>query len=569
MTAPEHLADLPQAAREAVSTVAAAPTVPAKLLVSGGIGTGKSSVLGAIRTALREAGQAVLTRPPRPGDPAEVAYVVDDAHLLDDDEIDRLTERVADPASTVVVATEALAHHRSLGILMTALERENPVLQLGTLPAPELHRILTAAAGAPAPTETVRSVLTVTAGLPFLVRAVADSAAAPEDAARFALVERLHRMDERTRDALLITSLSLELGADDVAAALHLSGADALTLVDRARASGLVEPSYDRRFLGLVHAGIAQIVGTARHHDIETSLLRSQLELSTLSAELAVRLAEHGMRDDRLADALTEQATRVHGQPARAARLYRAAAKAGSAAVSGRLADALALTGDCTTAGRMADELLGSRDPAERAAAVRIAASIAMHDGSAAQAADLFRWLGPYPDALISSAGAVVSVAAGDLAAARAALGAEHTGPPTSTARAAHSLADGLLRSLDQPFAATVARLGQSITAEQHALGVAPDTPAALMTLTALHGGDSVRARSVIKRAVQAGSDEASFSTHRHRLLLGWVRMQDGQLGAAAADASAADSGGVLHRRDALWAAALMTLTALHGGDSV
>ena len=46
-----------------------------------------------------------------------------------------------------------------------------------------------------------------------------------------------------------------------------------------------------------------------------------------------------------------------------------------------------ALTGDCTTASRLADELLGSEDAAERAAAVRIAASIAVHDGSAAQAA--------------------------------------------------------------------------------------------------------------------------------------------------------------------------------------
>src|SRR4029077_4599690 len=115
-------------------------------------------------------------------------------------------------------------------------------------------------------------------------------------------------------------------------------------------------------------------------------------------------------------------------QPARAARLYRAAADAGATALSARLADALALTGDCTAAGRLADELLGSDDAAERAAAVRIAASIALHDGSAAQAADLFRGLGPYPDAFVSASGAIVAVAAGDLASARAALSAEIAG---------------------------------------------------------------------------------------------------------------------------------------------
>src|SRR6185312_5925636 len=58
-----------------------------------------------------------------------------------------------------------------------------------------------------------------------------------------------------------------------------------------------------------------------------------------------------------------------------------------------------------------------------------------------------------------------------------------------------------------------------------------------------------------------------SFNSHRHRLLLGWVRMQDGQLAAAAADA-AATAGATLHRRDALWAAALQTAIARRNGDS-
>ena len=91
------------------------------------------------------------------------------------------------------------------------------------------------------------------------------------------------------------------------------------------------------------------------------------------------------------------------------------------------------------------------------------------------------------------------------------------------------------------------------------------------MTLAALHGGDPVRARSVIGRAVRAGSQtdtaDESFASHRHRLLLGWVRMQDGQLSAAAADV-AATADATLHRRDALWAAALQTAIARRSGDS-
>jgi DNA-binding CsgD family transcriptional regulator len=586
--APEMPTDVPPPAREAVAALRAAPRRPVKILVSGSIGTGKSSALAAVRTVLRDAGVPVLTRPPRSADDPGAAVVIDDAHLLDDDELDQLMDRVTDPASTVVVAAEPLAHRPSLRALATAIERENPIVSLGTLAPPEVAHIAAEILGAAPTPEVVRSVMIATAGLPFLVRPAVAAAAAARDgntppataiaeAAKFALIERLRRLDEPVLDGLLMLSLSPELGPDDVAATLRVSAEEAHAVVDRARAGGLIDPSHSHAFLRSLHRCIAQIIGAARHHDTEISLLVSQIESSTLSADLALRLAEHGLRDDRLAEALANLAADSQGQPARAARLYRAAADAGATTLSSQLADALALTGDCATAGRLADELLASDDAAERAAAVRIAASIAVHDGSAAQAADLFRWLGPYPDAFVAAAGAIVSLAAGDLPAARTALSADSAGPPTSTARAARSLAEGLLQSLEVPYPTAVARLGQSITAEQQPTGVAPDTPAALVTLAALHGGDPVRARSVIGRSVRAALEESTenaiFVTRRHRLLLGWVRMQDGQLSAAANDVAAATtdadaSQAALHRRDALWAAALQTAIARRSGDS-
>lgn len=584
--APEQPTDIPPVARDLVATLTAAPTDPVKWLVSGGIGTGKSSVLAAVRAALRDAGVSVLTRAPRRTDDAGAAVVIDDAHLLDDAELAQLVDRVADPGSTVVIAAEPQTHRPSLRALITAIERENPIVSLGALTPPEVAHIATETLGAAPQSDIVRALMGATAGLPFLVQpaiaAVADHdnetpATAITQAAKFALIERMRRLDESVLDALLVLSLSPELGPGDVAATLRIGTDEAHALVDRARAGGLIEPSHSPAFLRSVHRSVAQIIGTGRHHDTEISLLVSQIESSTLTADLALRLAEHGLRDERLAAALAELASDSHGQPARAARLYRAAADAGATTLSSQLADALALTGDCMTAGRLADELLASDDAAERAAAVRIAASIAIHDGSAAQAADLFRWLGPYPDAFVSAAGAIVSLAAGDLPAARNALSAESAGPPTSTARAARSLAEGLLQSLELPYPTAVARLGQSITAEQHSIGVAPDTPAALVTLAALHGGDPVRARSVIGRAVRSTLEDSAentvFVTRRHRLLLGWVRMQDGQLPAAAADVAAVTndpdaSAPTLHRRDALWAAALQTAIARRSGDS-
>lgn len=573
--APVTPTDIPPAAREAVAALTASPADKVRYLVSGGIGTGKSSVLAAARHALRGANIAVITRAPRPTDDPDAAIVIDDVHLLADEELAALVERVSDPAATVIVAAEPLTQRRALRALATALERENPVISLGSLSPSDVTEAAVATTGSAPSTEVVRALTVSTAGLPFLLRPALAAVAASDrepavdaiaEAARFALIERLRRVEEPVLDTLLVSSLSPELGADDVAAALGIGSEEAARLVDRARASGLIEPSHSQAFLRSVHLGAAAIVGAARHHEVELALLRSQIDLTTLTADLALRMADHGLRDDRLATALADLAAHHRHQPAKAAQLYRAAAEAGATAVSARLADALALTGDCATASRLTDELLASEDSAERAAAVRIAASIAMHDGGAAQAADLFRWLGPYPDAYISAANAVVSIAAGDASAARAALRSESAGPPTSTARAAHNLAEGLLMSLDQAFPVVIARLGQAITAEHHQPGVAPDSPAALVTLAALHGGDPVRARSVIGRAVRAAGEDDAFSAHRHRLLLGWVRMQDGQLAAATADAASA-GGAALHRRDALWAAALNTAIARRSGD--
>ncbi|ULE34349.1 isoniazid response ATPase/transcriptional regulator IniR [Mycobacterium sp. IDR2000157661] len=582
--APDSLTGIPPLARDAVAKLTAAPTEPVKLLVSGGIGTGKSAVLTTVRSLLRDAARSVLTRPPRAGDDPHSAVVVDDAHLLTDDELGQLTDRVADPATTVVIGALPLAQREALRTLFTVLERENPVLTLGPWPGADVARMAAETLGAAPPPEIVRSLMAATAGLPFLLRPAVAAAASPGGeapatavlrAAGGALTERLRRLDEATLDTLLISSLSHDLGPDDVAAALRLSPGQAHAAVDHARATGLLEPSLRRPFPRTVHRCVAQILGTARHHDVEVSLLVTQLESSTLTTDLALQLAEHGLRDDRLASALAELASRGHHRPASAARLYRAAAEAGATAASVRLADALAQTGDCATAGRIADDLLSSDDAAERAAAVRIAASIAMHDGRAAQAADLFRWLGAHPDPFVSAAGAVVSLAVGDAPGARAALSAESSGPPTSTARAARSLAEGLLLSLEGPYAAAMARLGQSIASAQPAPGAEPDSPAALVTLAALHGGDPVRARSVIGRAVRAGlpegAEHAGSVARRHRLLLGWVRMQDGQLPAASADVALATADAdseALHRRDALWAAALQTAIARRGGDA-
>jgi DNA-binding CsgD family transcriptional regulator len=574
----------------AVVELTTSPTGPAKILVSGGIGTGKTSLLTEMRAALRAAGVAVIARPPRDGDPASVAVVVDDAHSLGGDELEQLVDLVGDPAATLVVAAEPLVHRRELTALTSALARTAPAVLLNPLTPAELSRAAVDILGSAPPVELLRAVVTASAGLPFLaypafaaIGSLGDDAGGSlgttvSEAIRVALIERLRRVDEAVLDTLLVSSLSPELGADDVAAALDLGAVAAQALVDRARASGLIAPSHSDTFSRSLHQCLAEIIGAARHRDVELALLRSQIEKSTLSMDLALRMADHGLRDTQLADALIDFADRSQAHPERVARLYRAAAQVGTSAVSARLAEALALTGDCGTAGRLADDLMSSSDPDERAAAVRIAASVAMHDGAATHAAELFRWLGAYPNAAVGAAGAIVSAGVGDIEATRVAASTETEGPPTSSARAARSLAEGLAKTLDSPYETAISLLAQAIGVDSTSLSVSPDTPAALVTLAALHAGDAVRARSVIGRAVGVGAvggTNDGFFGHRHRLLLGWVHMQEGQLSAASAQAMAvtdpaSDSGSPvhLHRRDALWAAALQTGIARRSGDS-
>ena len=64
--------------------------------------------------------------------------MIDDAHLLADEELEQLAERVSDPGATVVVAAEPLSQRQALRALATALERENPVISLGALAAPDV-----------------------------------------------------------------------------------------------------------------------------------------------------------------------------------------------------------------------------------------------------------------------------------------------------------------------------------------------------------------------------------------------------------------------------------------------
>lgn len=536
---------------------------PAALLITGGTGTGKTTIVTAVLSTLRNGGRPVLTRAPRRGDDPAAAVVVDDAHLLPAAELTRLAGLADEPGRTLVVATEPRDHDPGLRTLIDALERHRPRLVLGPLEPTAVSAALTGGDGRPPDPDVLDAALSMTAGFPFLIAAVAGQRTAADISrtALHAMTGRVRRLDERPLEALLITTLTDEMGAADIAAALDLPGDEAFRLVDQIRGTGLAEPSHPEAFRVALHRAVAQTLGAARHRDVESSLLRTQIALSTLSGPLALQLAEHGLRDRQLIGPLAAQAATRRRDAAGRARILRAAVACGATELRADLADALALSGACPEASAAADELLCSESPAERAAGVRVAAAVVAHDGNYRQAAELFRWLGNHPDAVVGAAATVAHLGVGDRAAAAAALAAGHPGPPTATARAARRLAEGLIATTTGPHQVAAAGLGQS-AAEGVIPTAMPDSAAALATLSALHNGDVTRAHSVILRAIAADTDPAFV--HRHRLLRNWAQMQEGRFGAAAEGVGGAET---LHRRDALWAAALSTAIARRSGD--
>ncbi|CAJ1586124.1 isoniazid response ATPase/transcriptional regulator IniR [[Mycobacterium] wendilense] len=548
------MTEIPPAARDIVGVFA---DEPGKLLVTGGIGTGKTATLLALREALRANGIEISTTPPARPAPTSAALVIDDAEELSDDELAALTEAARTPGTTVVVACLPCEQRPALRELIATIERDRPRVVLGPLSRIEISR-----RHDNQDVEVISTIQAATAGLPFLVDAVSPTEKIGQTS-YLVLVDRLRRADEELLEAMLIGSLSPGLGPADLAAALRIAPDAAREVTDRAHATGLLDAALGADFVATVHRAVAQILGAARHHEIETDLLRTQLEMSTLSPDLALQLAEHGMREPGLAAVLAEAAAAA--APAEAVRLYRAAVDAGADALSAPLADALAHSGDCTAAATLADTLLSGADPAARATGVRVAAAVAMHDGHTDQAAELFGWLGP--ESSVGAAAALALAAAGELPAAREALAGGPGGPPTSGARAARNLAEGLLMTFEGPYEAAAARLGQSIGGPP-AREAAPERPVAVIALAAMHSGDPVRARSVLARAVHTAADAPDpLFDHRHRLLQAWLKMQDGQLAAAAAEVAALPHA-ELHRRDALWWSALQTGLARRNGDT-
>ncbi|MBF9523509.1 helix-turn-helix transcriptional regulator [Mycobacteroides chelonae] len=537
----------------------------AKVLISGTAGSGKTSILARVRDVLSTTGSAPVNHVPETTTGKGLGpFVIDDADSLSGPQLDTLRAVVENDPTAIVVVAATPRRQPALRALFQALERESPTIALGPVDKGDIARLSARSAA------FADEIATATGGVLALVAAAVDrldGADSLESALRAIdsrIDEQLRRLSPSAQAAVLLMSLDPGIGASDIAAALALS--DAEDLVDEALGSGLVPSPGQIAFAARVHGCATRLLGAARHLDLERSLLRTQLDIGSVSTDLALALVAHGLRDTQIAGLLAEWAA-TESDPLTAADLYRAALTAGAepGPIRVPLAESLARAGDLTAAATQADEVLNATDPGHRAAAVRIAAAIACHNGDSGQAVALYDWLGTGLNGLTALSAAPVFVGIGQLTSARKVLEDNVGAPPTTSATATRNAAQGVIASVEGRGHEALSLLGQAVTQQPSSSSFTPDSTVALAALTMLHSGETARARGVLAGAIRTDLPHDVFAV-RHRLLAAWIAMLSGDLTGAAQWLPEADA--ELSRRDRLFAESLRTGIARRHGDT-
>lgn len=521
-------------------------------------GYGKTTLLRRVGAAIRETTgvEPVVGLPPFDQVSGEV-LLVDDAHQLDDTDLRELRRLATASPVRLVVAARPWPRASSLAELLDLAQ--DHLLPTALDPA-QVRELL------PKRLRTDRHVdfvHTQTAGVPAFVARLARTLDTDLDVPAPALAEFRHelsRLDERVLRFLLAADAGVGLNLDLLADLLDTAAGTVSEVVEAARATGLVGTAGS--LVPIAQRAIRAQVPVERRVWIRQRLAEARLARGGQVLPLMRPLVNTGIGGDNAAAAFEAAAAEaLPTDPALAANLYAAAVTAGRApvAVGARRAHALALAGDLDGALRLADQVLTTEQAPDRTTAATVAAAALAHRGQLGRSAELYRWAGSSQFAALGSTGV------GELVDA-----AGETGPPTSLSSAISLMAQGLHESVTgQPTTAlsTVVRAATTLEPVGRAV-LLPDSPAALGALLALHYAELGTAKSLLERAIAAGTGGAPFVV-RHRLLLAWTAMAGGELPRAAEGlAAACRTRGGLEPRDRLFAVAIETGLARRAGDA-
>ncbi|MGW0045635.1 LuxR C-terminal-related transcriptional regulator [Nocardia cyriacigeorgica] len=538
--------------------------VPVVHLIRGRSGTGKSTLLEAVRARLRERGVVVSDIPRSNGEAG--ALVIDNVEALDHTELAALRTAIESGAKTVVAAGRPRHHDPQLRALFDAALRRGRVAELRPLGVAEIAPFArelglsvprAVAAHIHRQTDGIRGgvVAALAAACHGRLDAGIDAVdAAVDDWARAVLAD----IDPALLDTLAVATTGSGLDAGELTEVLGVDPTTARDLIDRARATALITDAD--LLLAPAVRPLRALLGERRFLTIQRDLLTARLNAGLLRDHTAVQLAESGVRDPRLAEFLCAAAENNGND---AVRYYAAAARAGANrdVIAVRWAEAAGHGGDYDTALRLTEPLLARDDvpAATLAAAARLTACILTRRGLTERAARLYTWLGPDRAGAEWAEGAAIGYLAGAATTADAMTAGADRWPPTEANTPIRLLAEALghtLRGREGDTAnaiATLIRATHTTTTR-----FAPCTPTAAATLLCLSTGDPARAAQTLRRATPTGAQLPVLSA--------WTALAGGdETGAATALATV--DWDALDVRDALLAHAAAVGLARRSGD--
>lgn len=224
------------------------PHAPPRALLVGNAGSGKSASLRRLRDVLLEEGRDVhLLHAGMRADPAipprmppDTVLIVDDAQLLDDEQLDVIVDRAADPHSALIVAHRPWPAPERMRSIQRLLERTFPAVVLGHVARSDVLQHLEAS-GQPIRDTCLQHILQATGGVTWLVSealALHDDRDCTDDDAHSALHGAL---GEHVAHRLETVEPELRLAVERLCTASAKGRASGLLdAIQRAHAEGLL-----------------------------------------------------------------------------------------------------------------------------------------------------------------------------------------------------------------------------------------------------------------------------------------------------------------------------------------
>lgn len=459
--------------RPALDAITDQPDAPTRALLVGNAGSGKSASLRRLHSVLLEEGRDVrllragmrATAAVPAQVPPDAVLIVDDAQLLDGEQLEAVVDRAADPHAALIVAQRPWPASERMRSIARMLERTFPAIVLGHVTRSDVLQHLEAS-GRPIRDTCLVHILEATGGVTWLVSEA------------LALHDDRDCADDDSHDAL---HCALD---EQVAHRLETVDPELRHAVER-----LCAASATGHAAGLPDDAV-------QHAHAEGLLLRTGAPVPLVRS--AVRTAMSAQPDDEKSSAVRRaQAAWAGGDPDTAMVI---------------VDDAVAATRDRAQLADISAGVWAARGMMAQADAVYRALPSA-----AATSATL---------AMIAAIG-VGSALPADAAAAETAP-AEPSSIPSTLSVAMDLLRRGLAASVDgdcsEAVLADLVRAAEMYTGSR-ATGAVPEVPAVIATIAALNLGALMTAHTVIDDAVRDGHGGA-WALPRLLLWRAWVSVQ-------------------------------------------